>query len=234
MPLVLALRCLRGSGNHGGRSECDGFSCEALPECSSGTAHKSMMRRYLARNNGFMSLRPLWTLLVCVGPPYCYSLLIRIEVLVMSIFDIARLFILRHIVFPALALLLSALQQAHGNFDSALEMLLSGSVEEGPPQPAPKAAPPVTRVEAVAVVAPTPAPPPPASGGGDADIPEHFLCAITCVRYTPLSTMWPNYRMLHDTCTFYLSFKCFSSSQPLHRCVSFSRSLGHFPSVMIV
>lgn len=117
----------------------------------------------------------------------------------MSIFDIARLFILRHIVFPALALLLSALQQAHGNFDSALEMLLSGSVEEGPPQPTPKAAPPVARVEAVAVVAPAPLPP--ASGGDDADIPEHFLCAITCVRYTPLSTIWPNYRMLHDMCT---------------------------------
>jgi hypothetical protein len=56
-------------------------------------------------------------------------------------------------------------------------MLLSGAVDEG--SPAPKAPPPpVARAAAVAVV-------PAASDGGggdDVDVPEHFLCAITCVR----------------------------------------------------
>jgi hypothetical protein len=55
-------------------------------------------------------------------------------------------------------------------------MLLSGAVDEG--SPAPKAPLPVSRAAAVAVV-------PAASDGGggdDVDVPEHFLCAITCVR----------------------------------------------------
>lgn len=131
-----------------------------------------------------------------MGSPY-YYLSDDISFIFISKFEAVHESFLPHIVFPTLALILSALQQAHGNFDSALEMLLSGSVDDGPPQPAPTAAPPVARVEAVAVVAPKPASPPPASGGDDSDIPEHFVCAITCVRKL---IFWLIHAMMYHTC----------------------------------
>jgi hypothetical protein len=75
---------------------------------------------------------------------------------------------------PSFSTLLGAtcFQKAQGNFDAALEVLLSGGGEDEPPPP-PKSTPVAAKA--------SPAKAPPVPSGGDDEIPEHFLCAITCV-----------------------------------------------------